>query len=96
MTKQWIKEKLTAGDGSIRKLWGHRLMILGVIIVLLDIVNKVTIAKYEIFSLGVENISIEIYAFVFGTALTLLGVGNVTDIWKVKYGNGNKPTDTSK
>lgn len=90
----WIKQKLTEGDGSIRKLWGHRLMNFSLWLIIIYMFSNFSYKGQEIISLDIPGFLYNILAPVMVTALTLLGIGNVTDIWKMKY-NG-KTSDTSK
>lgn len=90
----WLKEKLTIGDGSIRKLWGHRLMKFSMWLIIIYMFSNISYKETEIISLNIPGFLYNILAPVMVTALTLLGIGNVTDIWKMKY--SGQTSDTSK
>lgn len=79
--KEWLKEKMAADDGSVRKLWGHRLMKFGIVLILLNFLTLFEINNKEVWELKIPNAT-QLILYIFGLATVLLGVGNVTDIWK--------------
>ena len=87
--KEWLMEKMSAGDGSIRKLWGHRLMKFGIFLIVVNFFSTFNFKSEELWMLKAPD-SAQLIYYVFGLAAALLGIGNITDIWKI-----NKK-DTSK
>ena len=77
MGKLWLKEQVIEGNGTIRRLCGIVLLFVGIcyIFIYSRIINDVLITP-----------SVGLLTVIFSTAAALLGVGNITDIWKYKRG----------